>query len=155
MSEELIPHVPQEMLPPASNRIVVFGSISSGALDLAENFEKYLKDKSIDSAVTVQNNLEGIERTFFDRGEGKTDTLPKGVIVLPKMHYYPDGKGMSVDTHSGKLHIKGKVYETVFEYIKDICNENGVPIVDLNHESLNIEGLTGGIEKLIAAPKDG
>lgn len=54
-------------------------------------------------------------------------TLPKGVVVLPEMRQYtPDGQGMTINAP--------------YEYIRQLCEKHGVPIVRL--EKIDAEEIT-------------
>lgn len=144
----------RRQLLPISNRVVVFGSRLSGAFDLAEALDRYLRVRDVpDVSLVVERNIERIISAFYGRGkESIGDTLPKGVVVLPEMRWYPEGIGMTVNTHRGELYA-GIKYSTVFGYIKSICDENGVPIVDFNNDSTQGELITG-VDKLLTDPDE-
>src|SRR3989344_3460648 len=51
-----------------SNRVLVYGSRVSGAFQLAEEFENYLKERDIPAtSVEVCRNAHSIEDAFYDR----------------------------------------------------------------------------------------
>jgi len=109
------PEPSAELIKPPK-RIVIFGTSEDHAIEMAETFEEFLKERGIlDTAVEYCKQISQIEPAFFNNGNEPC----AGVVILPTMRAeMPSGMGMTADTP--------------VEYILRLCQENGVPFVDLS-----------------------
>ena len=149
------------------NRVVVYGSRLSGALDLARELGRYLEERGVSQPQVVGWRDAGyLRQAFFDEPlphevidgpislpSGKvTDapvrTLPRGVVVFPEMRQYTEMGGMFLDTYESK-DFYGK---STFDHIRELCERHGVPYLRMDYGATQeqlIEGL-----KALDAPKD-
>lgn len=184
LSSEISVEDNEKQLQPSS-RIEIFGNRHSGAFNIANEFESYLKTRGVEDAnVKVLRNYDLVEDAFFGRlsqnvpqpidklqnsSEGavgqkslirqignfllrktnakkevgliestteKEDSLPRGIIVFPKMRYNDPQTGSSMDI------------ATPVEQLKELCFKYNVPMVYLE-EIHDIKQLQEAADKLI------
>lgn len=144
-----------ENLLPQSDRIVVFGTRSSGAGLLALALEESLKNHGVEGRIDFTRHVHGIRDVFFSRFPQDTsdmehpqitssidsspassepaldpfyDTRPRGVIIFPEMrHVDPSGYNVTVSGH-----VPG---------IVELCESNSVPYI-IAGESTDIEDIS-------------
>lgn len=137
-SPATLPHASQE-LAAMPNRIVVFGSNTSGAPVLSRMLQEYMEQNNIaEPVVEMSRNAGYIDDVFFGRSPNNPTArlIPKGVVALPKMRQYgPHGRGMTI--------------ETPVDYIQKLCDDNEVPFVRI--EAVDPEGIAQGIGALVSA----
>lgn len=116
------------------SRILILGSRISGAFVLGKGLLDYLRERGIDSvSVDVSKDAGLIDQNFWNNalgGNGSNITPPIGVILLPEMRQYaPGGYGMTLDS-----------YRCGFaDYVRTLCEENGVPLVEVQRHSSDLE----------------
>jgi hypothetical protein len=131
-------------------RVEVFGSRSTGAPIVKKAFEEYVRQHGIKNPqINWSVNVQNIRHSFFNTRSTDTDPkpqIPQGVILFPEMRQYTeDWIGMSVDTFNDYGH------KSVFDTIKQLCDEYGVPLVILQANSTN-EELSQNILTLLSNP---
>lgn len=108
-----VPSTPKE-------RLIVFGSRLSGAENFGKAANDYLELHRIDgSMVHWTRNARFIEDVFYGRNSDLPDVnegTPLAVVVFPEMRFYDD--------------IGGSTIDTPVEFIRELCEKNGVPIVE-------------------------
>lgn len=130
----------EETLPAKiENRVLILGARISGAHELAAAFRSYLEEKGIpEPNVQYLRDAAKIEEAFLGRetlDEGrKSPNPPKGVILLPYMRQYDNGKGMFLST-----------YECgISNYVEELCAEQGIPLIkirEINSQTQILQGL--------------
>lgn len=127
------------------DRVVIYGSRTSGAPVVADELQKYLQEKGLNNpSVEVVRNVAVIENAFYDVPIGQNvnsknipHNIPKGVIVFPQMRQYSEDMGMSVDTNAKNLSGMSRR-----EYIQRLCDKNKVPYIIVENSTPNEEVLS-------------
>ncbi len=127
-----------------SNRVVVYGSNTSGAQELATQFQMYLEKTGINSPIVQhERDVALVRETFYGRMTPQDiPSLPRGVIVFPWMRQYDlwTGKGMFIRTF-GKEGLEDSL---AFERIKELCDQHNVPLIkfeDISTSPTTKEGI--------------
>ena len=100
------------------NRVLILGSRMSGAYEIGETFQKYLKFRSIPQIrVEVLRDVNGIEEAIL---EGSN--LPKGIILLPEVRQYSlGGMGTTLRTYE----------DGVNNCIESLCEKYNIPLHEI------------------------
>lgn len=144
-----------ENLLPQSDRIVVFGTRSSGAGLLALALEESLKNHGVEGRIDFTRHVYGIRDVFFSRFPQDTsdmehqqitsstdssqaptesaldpfyNTRPRGVIIFPEMR--------QVDPFGYNITVNGHVPGVV-----ELCESNSVPYI-IASESTPVEDIS-------------
>lgn len=116
---------------PVNNRVLILGSRLSGAFELGEKFQEYLKERDIPNPnVEVLRDAGLIERAIIGCEDPDEDinkrrlnpNLPEGVILLDEMRQWtPSGMGMSLETYESGID----------EYVEGLCHAHNIPLVKI------------------------
>lgn len=116
-----------------ADRVVVYGSNTSGVQTITIVLETYLERMGKNYTVEAVRDAGLINQAFYNIDEERNikspqnqRTVPKGVVVLPEMRQYYDGKGMFLGTYTTSDGQGG----TIFTLIRGLCKQNNVPLVN-------------------------
>lgn len=109
----------------SGNRILILGTRSGGAYGLAKGFQEYFEESGIqDFSVEVLRDAGLIEKSFLNLADSRnleTARVPQGVVLLPEMRQYDNGRGMFLNTYECEID----------KFVYRLCNQHNVPLVTL------------------------
>lgn len=121
-------------------RIIVFGSVDSGATDLYADLDLYLQGRGInDSDIKRYLDINDFEEDFYEF-DSNTKTIPTGVILMSELrNYAPSETGNSFPT-----------YESPYlESVRELCNKEGVPLIEMAEKIKNDQQITKARQDIV------
>ena len=127
------------------NRVVILGSVLSGAHVLATDFKRYLEQKGIkEPEINVVRDAACIEDAILGiKADESKPTLAKGVILLPEMRQYHYGRGMSLSTYECGID----------KYVERLCEKYKIPLVEIRSFT-DEDQITEGTKKLLLGEEE-
>lgn len=147
---EAIEHHPNEYRAPAElqsspRRVVILGSRTSGAADLAGSLQRYIEERGLTGAVVdFARDVSRIADAFYGRYPGQPEVTPDNppiaVVAYPEMRQSCEGMSSSVPTP--------------MDMVRQLCEEHGMPLVyGRAGEVRQVEALDSVIPQLGRAPE--